>query len=242
VYEDRLTGGRSLVPSSGGNFTLYRHGGKTSAPVPVQATPPTAAPLPKQTTSNDYWDVSQGTVVTGTSGVLGPPIYDKTFASDIRDMFGGRFAPIEPGNTLFQDRYPAGTVHWVEWKTPAPVSIHSFELTMSHDGPQNSQVYPAMMRGVSRFSLHMKTVHGSFLNIFELLPADPYGNTSVPSYVTLQSNATKTLMKICVNLLETHAQEFRAEFVQKNLLPGFENASGPRIAELDGYAGDCNSR
>lgn len=52
--------------------------------------------------SSDLWDMSQGNVVTADSGVLGPPVYNSSYASDIRDMFGGSYGLVEPGHTLFQ--------------------------------------------------------------------------------------------------------------------------------------------
>ena len=71
--------------------------------------------------TNDLWDISQGSVVTGTSGVHVP-------YSDIRDMFGGTFSPVEPGVTVFDDGRPAGFVHYVEWRTPTPVTVNAFNL------------------------------------------------------------------------------------------------------------------
>ena len=62
--------------------------------------------------TNDLWDISQGSVVTGTSGADVP-------YSDIRDMFGGQFSEVDPGTTLFADGRPPGFVHYVEWQTPS---------------------------------------------------------------------------------------------------------------------------
>jgi hypothetical protein len=65
--------------------------------------------------SNDLWDISQGSVVTATSP-LDP-------GNDGRDIFGGHFGSDEYGNTIFADGQPAGFVHYVEWHTPGPVTV-----------------------------------------------------------------------------------------------------------------------
>jgi hypothetical protein len=47
---------------------------------------------------------------------------------DARDIFGGAFAQSsnEVGNVLFSDNTPAGFVHFVEWRTAAPVTVTAF--------------------------------------------------------------------------------------------------------------------
>jgi len=74
----------------------------------------TALFLPSPAAANpigyaDLWDISRGTVVTGSSGAL-----SGGWSSDARNMFGGTFGSGPPdvlNNTIFRDYQPAGTVH-----------------------------------------------------------------------------------------------------------------------------------
>jgi hypothetical protein len=86
--------------------------------------------------SNDLWDVTQGCVVDASSGCLSS--FPET------RMFGGG------SDTIFRDYMAAGTVHWVEWHTPTPVTIESFNLVASHDGGTRDIRY----RGFSAFRLY----------------------------------------------------------------------------------------
>ena len=163
--------------------------------------------------SSDLWDVSQGTVVTDHSPVLD---VSSTWYSDIRDMFGGEFSAVERNRTLFADR-PAGTVHWVEWQTDAPVAVNAYNLVASAEGT-NSDV-----RAVSRFSLY--AWDGTSWDLLdEFLPSIPYGGG--PTYTGANFlEAFRTFDTVT-------AQQFRAEFVQSTNTQGLN--WGPRINELDG--------
>src|SRR5689334_870602 len=77
--------------------------------------------------STDLWDIHSGAVVTATSGIYP--------SSDVRDMFGGAFASLEPTSTLFADGHPEGFVHFIEWKTLTPVTVKSIQLFAAGDGP-----------------------------------------------------------------------------------------------------------
>ena len=164
--------------------------------------------------SSDLWDVSQGTIVTANSPVL---FASSSWFSDIRDIFGGEFSAVETNRTLFADR-PAGTTHWVEWQTSAPVAVNAYNLVASAEGANFD------VRAISRFSLY--AWDGSSWDLLdEIFPSIPYGGG--PTYTGL-------------NFLEEFrtfdtvtAQQFRAEFVQSANSQGLN--WGPRINELDGF-------
>jgi hypothetical protein len=58
-----------------------------------------------------------------------------TFAgSDVRDIFGGSFSPMEaPGRTVFADTPNVVTTYQVSFTTSAPVSISGFSLLLKED-------------------------------------------------------------------------------------------------------------
>jgi Concanavalin A-like lectin/glucanases superfamily/Immunoglobulin I-set domain len=169
----------------------------------------TAAIVPS---TNDLWDISQGSVVTGTSGSHVP-------YSDIRDMFGGTFSPVEPGTTVFNDGQPPGFVHYVEWQTPAPVTVASFNLFGFGDATQNYQ------REFAQFVLKAKSspLATNFdLTLYTLVVTNhPYNYVDPVNECIVSTNITPVT-----------AQYFRAEFTQYNAGFGFD---GPRIVELDGF-------
>jgi hypothetical protein len=165
--------------------------------------------------TSDLWDISQGSVVTGTSGVIAP-------VSDIRDMFGGAFSQVEPGNTLFTNNYPAGFVHYVEWQTPGPVTLNSFNLFASGDGP--TAPFPTQ-REFAQFVLKAKS--------------SPLAtNYDLTLYTLVVTNHPYTFVDpvnaalVVANITPVTAQYFRAEFTQYNAGNGYD---GPRIIELDGF-------
>ena len=167
--------------------------------------------------TNDLWDISQGTVVTATSG-LDP-------GSDGRDMFGGDFSgpPSEPGRTIFADGRPPGFVHYIQWQTPAPVAVGAFALFANGDGPTTS--FPAQ-REFAQFVLKAKS--------------SPLAtNYDLTLYTLVVTNHPYTLVDVAdqallvTNIVPVTAQYFRAEFTQYDAGNGYD---GPRILELDGYA------
>jgi len=175
---------------------------------------PVSSPAQTYTTSaNDLWDVSQGTVVTATSGANAP-------YSDIRDMFGGQFSEDEPGDTIFADGQPPGFVHFVEWQTAAPVTVSSFVLFASGDGPADSN-----QREFSQFVLKAKSS-----------PAAT--NFDLMLYTLVVTNHPYTfvdpvhLALVAANITPVTAQSFRAEFTQYTAGRGYD---GPRVIELDGF-------
>jgi hypothetical protein len=176
-----------------------------------------ASALPVSTT--DLWQ--SATVLTHT-GVVSQ--------SDIRDMFGGAFAAVEAGNTVFRDFQPAGTLHSVEWQTAAAVTLRSFVLNAAHDGPPRD----ANARGFSEFRLYaFDTLSASFALVFTFDPANPYGTSSAPANGVVETNASLNLLSLGVNLAPVTAQRFKADFIQFGTFGG--TANGPRIMELDGF-------
>jgi hypothetical protein len=174
--------------------------------------------LPAQTyfpSTNDLWDISQGSVVTGTSGVNAP-------FSDIRDMFGGQFSEEEPGNTVFADGKPVGFVHYVEWQTTAPVTVGSFVLFASGDGA--GAPFPTQ-REFAQFALKAKSSPAATnydLTLYTLVVTNhPYTFLDPAHYALVAPNITPVT-----------AQYFRAEFTQYDAGNGYD---GPRIVELDGF-------
>lgn len=167
--------------------------------------------------STDLWDISQGSVVDGTSGAL---YYRSSYRSDVRDMFGGAFGNIEGGNTVFKDymnpgfqggSVPAGFVHYVEWHTPSAVTLRSFSLNAYNEG--------MLRRAFSRFTLYSGSgAGGPWTPIYDTGAGFTYG----PGQLDLSMNVTPLV-----------AQYFRAEFVQASWTDAA--AVGPRIQELDGY-------
>ena len=124
----------------------------------------------------DFWDFSEGTVITNWSATK----------SDIRNMFGGNYGPDFSGpegtHMLFADNYPAGTVHFVEWRTPAPITLRSFSLQANHDGLPAD----ALLRGFSSFRLFAEDPDTGHLDnmLYEISLTNPYGDTPEPLFRT----------------------------------------------------------
>lgn len=171
--------------------------------------------------TNDLWDVSRGVTIIQNSplnGAGGIP-----HASDARDMFGGGFGDYLPerGGTIFIDYSTNGFVHFVEWRTPEPVTLRSFSLFAVSDGDTRSPEFRDS-REFSTFRLKTKSPGSATFDItlFTFNPTHP--NTfSDPARLLLISSDVPT----------TTAQEFRAEFVNRTGV----TYDGPRILELDGF-------
>ena len=153
---------------------------------------------------DDLWDVSQGTTVTGNSPVL----------NSGANLIGGA-SGIEAGNVLFSDSYPAGTVHWVEWLTTAPVTVRQFNLVANHE--------TITRRSMDHFALYAWS-GGDWLTLYDQDVPLPYGGG--PNY----ANTTILELNALVDNVVS-ADKFRAEFTQYSTEPA---AKGPRIFELDG--------
>lgn len=169
--------------------------------------------------------MAQGTIVTGSSGIHG--------SSSSTDMFGTALASSEPGNTVFADGLAAGTLHYIEWKTTAPVTIGSFELYAVHDG---NPPRDARYRGISDFKLYAWDSGDSAFDILLYDAAFPFLSDVPPLYDPLQNIAAcKCDLDLTAPVLQlVSTDRWRAEFTQFGLVDS--SASGPRIVELDGFA------
>jgi len=127
------------------------------------------------------------------------------------DMLGARLGTQEPGNTIFADSQPKGTVHFIEWQTAAPVTIARFRLWAFEDSPDTN------LRSFDHVRL-LAFVNNAFSVFYEDDIASPYDYLA-PFLLRASTIAPVT------------AQRFRAEFTQHHD-PGL---SGPRVIELDGF-------
>lgn len=85
-----------------------------------------AAPVP---VNNDLWDISAGTIVTGSSPILD---HDDWFISDPKNMFGGTLpGTVEPNHTVFEDWIRYKGAQWITWQTKTPVTVGSLNLFSS---------------------------------------------------------------------------------------------------------------
>ena len=165
--------------------------------------------------SSDLFDASNGIRVTGSSGATHP-----------LDMFSVSLASPERA-TVFQDGQPVGFTHWIEWKTAKEVSVRSVALFAAHDAIR-------LRRAFSTFSLYARKPTG-WLKIAEYGPALMYGGScaATPCFPPAIKYAPGTFLGACVEVPETRASEFRAEFVQS--VSALEKFSGPRVIQIDGY-------
>lgn len=176
---------------------------------------------------SDLWDISQGNIVTDHS-----PMHHKFglmlmygFYSYPENMFGGWNGSFSPTETFFTQDTEAGDVHWVEWQTPSPITLRSFNLIASHGHDSNMQ--PDINHGgFSQFRLYWGDGLGSWTLFYELADTDPddslcYGGG--PTYVN------EVYLELTVNVTPTTAQYWRAEFVQ------YGDMGSPCVHELDGY-------
>jgi hypothetical protein len=159
--------------------------------------------------SGDLFDVTRGVTVTSDSGVN---------ASLIEALFGANGGGPEPTVVFFDDA-PAGTIHFVEWRTPTAVSLAGFNLHAIGEVPSNPE-----KRTFDHFRLQAK-IGDVFQTIYDT-------DVTVP-YVFLDD---QSFLVISAPVAEITASEFRAEFTQH--LEG--QFFGSRVVELDGFpAAEC---
>ncbi|RZJ13524.1 MAG: hypothetical protein EOP39_00950, partial [Rubrivivax sp.] len=93
--------------------------------------------------ATDGWDVSQGSVVTAFVANPGLP----GNGPGLLGGDAGESSPfaVERFNTIFPDLLPVGTVHAIEWATPAPIALTGWQLEAFADGNGG--------RGFSHFTL-----------------------------------------------------------------------------------------
>jgi len=72
----------------------------------------------------DWFAVAHGNTVTAHRTLVD--------GSRIDDMFGASLSTVEPGNTIFFDA-PEGTVHWVEFRTAALLTLEKVYVAGSGD-------------------------------------------------------------------------------------------------------------
>jgi hypothetical protein len=178
----------------------------------------------------DKWDVSQGVVVSGSSGAL-----TGGWSSDPRNMFGGFYGSGPPdviNNTIFKDYQPKGYVHWVEWQTPAPITLQAFNLVAIHDSG-GFEARNINYRGFSTFRLF---AGGALVYTYQADPDKDLNYGGGVNYTGLN------WLELYATITPTVARSFRAEFVQYGSGSSYYGDSqGPRIYELDGYGSTSTS-
>jgi hypothetical protein len=193
-------------------FTQYTAGNGWDGPriVEIDGLP---APLPPPS-STDAWDVSQGALITGTSGV-------HPAAGTLNGLLGafGQNNYDASTWTYFPDDQPADFVHYVEWETPADVTIAGVRLFAFGDDFMNNG------REFAQFTLKAKSPGSATydLTLLTFTPTHPY---------TFADANTFCVLNQAIN--PTTARSFRAEFLQYTAGYGYD---GPRIVELDAVLG-----
>jgi hypothetical protein len=159
--------------------------------------------------SNDLWDISQGTVVTATSGAIPGYTIDAMFggASELSDW------------AYFSDTQPPGFVHFVEWETPGDVTVGRVQLYAMGDFFFG---FPNNERDFSHFTLRAKSAGSTTydMTLIEYDPTHPYTFVG-PFPLIIDQNITPVV-----------SHSFRAEFTQYDTGSGVD---GPRIVELDAF-------
>jgi hypothetical protein len=174
-----------------------------------------ASTLHSATSRPDLWDISNGITIAATSGIRA--------GFSAADIFGA-ITSAEPGQTVFDDGLPEGFVHFVEWKTPNPITLTSFTLAAGGDGPALNNE-----REMAKFVLKAKLRAGDpFVTIYTYTPTHPY--TFLGPDLTLVSTS----------ILSVDAQYFRAEFVQWNAGRGIRWTAHYRIGRIRAFS--CPSR
>jgi len=173
-----------------------------------------SAQYPTKPSTNDLWDISQGVTITAHSPFDAADGRPNPY--DARDMFGGMFDnfPGERGAVVFDDDVPANFIHYVEWRTPAPVTIRSFNVFASGD---------EFGREFARFTLKAKSPGSPTfdLALYTFTPQHPYRCVDA-----------QCPLVVSTDIEPVTAQDFRAEFAN---LSG-QSLPGPRIIELDGFS------
>lgn len=161
--------------------------------------------------TNDLWDTDEGATVTASSGT-------RNWASN---MFGTNGGGYDAYVTLFNDGQPAGTEHWVQWRTADTVTLGSFKLYAAHDGAGGP--WGDYGRSFDHFSLFAKDLGtGVFTLIYETAIAVPYEFIGGETGFLAQHTFAAPII----------AQDFKAIFRQHGAVTW---AEGPRIIELDGF-------
>ena len=132
-------------------------------------------------------------------------------------VFGAEDCSPESDSVLFADGMPDGTLQSIEWQTATPVTLGGLALHAYHDEANDTQ------RSFDHVRIQARPTGGTFATLYDADIALPYG----------QGADERQILK-CLHLRPTHAQEFRAEFVQA----GNNTSRGSRVVELDGIVYD----
>lgn len=167
------------------------------------------------------WDISQGIRILSDSGLEQG---EGTMRAE--DLFGGNLSESssgETGSAIFQDSQPDGFTHFIEWETPAPVTVRSFGLIASHDA-----AFYGFQRAFRSFRLLARhDASEPFTLVYaENIPV-PYGEGPFSCMLYLFRNLETPLL----------ARQFRVEFVQNGQGPWH----GPRAIELYGFGDKLNA-
>lgn len=157
--------------------------------------------------SNDKFDVNSGVSVLKHSKMQP--------GSSIRNMFGDTIArDDENGLCIFRDNQSAGAIHYVEFKTKAPVTLNAIRLFAKADDASTME-----QREFARFTLKSRLDNQSeYAEVCSFVPTHPYTMLDDASYLIMHQSITPVT-----------GQMFRAEFEQ---MPG---ANGPLVIELDAF-------
>ncbi len=198
-----------------------------------------------QISGSDLFDVSKGTVITDWSGRAAGSGQTEKGGSDTpvcgefsqatkypADMFSGaRGSPCKA--TVFADKQPVGTEHWIAWKTSHEVTVRSLGLFAAHDEIR-------LRRSFSSFKFYVKK-QGQWSEVKDyspqLSPAYLYGGSCDPQScfpAPAKKYAPGSVLAVCIEVPPTTGQEFRAVFVQN--VSSVERNSAPRVLQLDGYS------
>lgn len=161
--------------------------------------------------TNDVFDVSQLTVVLGSS-----PMLACCGGSFPENTFGGS-GGVEAPHTLFSDGLPVGSMDFINFQTATPVALTGYAAILADDSddpgnPGNPN------RGSISFSL-FRSPDNSF-SALTLISTTPLP----PSYA---ANFGSNAIQITDTFTPVTAQFFRLEVTRTT-------GGGPRIRELDG--------
>lgn len=191
-----------------------------------------AATLWDHQSTDDLFDVSQGTVVTTHSPLSGIPPHNV-----MADAIGAgppTGVLLEPTHYVhFGDSSPAGFSHFLEFQTATPVTVRSIGLLAAHDNALLGAHNPPRDRDARGFTAFRLYAEGNL--VFEYFTANPYGQSLAPSQGFLLPVELDTHLALRANLsAPVTSQNWRAEFVQASARYS-GHASGPRVLELDGF-------
>src|SRR5688572_22037280 len=165
----------------------------------------------QQSTSFDYFDVSQGAIITADSGIM--------FAAG---TYGGLLGENgqnvnDPSTwTYFNDGMLLDHVHFVEWELPADVTIGEVRVFAFGDDGLNYG------REFNTFTLKTKSPGSDTFDVVvtSYAATHPYTFIDVLNYLVVDAVVTPVT-----------GRQFRAEFTQRDAGFGWD---GPRIIEIDG--------